>query len=632
MALDRTNPLESEDSRRRPRPSRAKASELAGRTASHPSAGGAVSSAAAGELKIEVEIGGTVDQVHTFGPGEVHVGRRSRNDITIDGKGLKVVSNYHLRFVVEGGQWCVDDRDSTNGTFLNQVRVERIKPVRDGDTIDLGSPQRSGSSSGSPVRLRVSLPNQATSEETVEPATMATGTTKTMSAASLAPPNSALAKAMGVEDGLVPPPLTEPLNEPLNEPLPERDLSVTTGPVTISADLDDTDEAPRVSEFTKPSKVSLGRTMATPPDDEEAATESSGLDPQPEAPAKPISESTTVPSAHSEPSRSSEPSGPSEESSAPKVPAARPTELRALLESIREKSRRLGEVSYRLDAHVDDLAAAVVERHAALGVSELPGGAEVVASISKHEQLEASLTSIEEELPRLRSRLSEELAPLERVAASRKEEADSARGRLEHASDRATSCRHAFDARLKSVESALSMSLASLPGIGSSAEGSGSSEPSGAPVDSEGAQPAWKTWREGLEQALEHVKGGEAELGTLDQALRDSESARATSEEAAKQAADAWVEAQQEAEGRRKALELSIAEKESSLKETMAQLGHVRTQIDEQSKDFVFTVLGSSSQLPEAVARLAGMETARDLHRESEALRSEIRTLEDGAF
>ncbi|MEM8711625.1 MAG: FHA domain-containing protein, partial [Planctomycetota bacterium] len=377
MALDRTNPLESEDSRRRP--ARGKAGAQAGRTTSYPPSGSSHSSAAAGELKVEVEIGGNVEEVHTFGPGEVHVGRRSRNDITIDGKGLKVVSNYHLRFIVEGGQWCVDDRDSTNGTFLNQFRVETIKPLRDGDTIDLGSPLRSPGGSGSAVRLRVSLQNQAAAKG-IEPVTIDSGPTKSMTTSSLAPPNSALEAAMGGKNGVIPAPSEEETRQP--------DLSATTGPHTILADLDDTDERPRVAEAPKESKVSLGGTMASPPLDVTAPADASSPAEEPEAPT-----SATVRSAEETTSSATVASADEGDGGAPKVPAERPTELRALLESIREKSRRLGEVGYRLDAHTDDLAAAIVERHAALGVADVPAGAEVIASISKQEQLEGTLAS-----------------------------------------------------------------------------------------------------------------------------------------------------------------------------------------------------------------------------------------------
>ncbi len=104
----------------------------------------------AGELSLSVEIGGEVISVQEFRPDEVTVGRRPRNDITIDGAGLKVVSGYHMRFAVRDGKWWVEDRKSTNGTFLNGLRVDAPRPVRSGDVVELGRPQKT---SGHPYSI-----------------------------------------------------------------------------------------------------------------------------------------------------------------------------------------------------------------------------------------------------------------------------------------------------------------------------------------------------------------------------------------------------------------------------------------------------------------------------------------------
>src|SRR5258708_40335363 len=48
-----------------------------------------------------------------------------------------VVSNYHARVYFEGGRLVVEDLDSLNGTFVNDLRVERAT-LHDGDSIWVG--------------------------------------------------------------------------------------------------------------------------------------------------------------------------------------------------------------------------------------------------------------------------------------------------------------------------------------------------------------------------------------------------------------------------------------------------------------------------------------------------------------
>ncbi len=64
----------------------------------------------------------------------VMVGRAPDNDIAIDNL---AVSNYHARVYTEAGQLVVEDLDSLNGTFVNELRVERTT-LRDGDAILIG--------------------------------------------------------------------------------------------------------------------------------------------------------------------------------------------------------------------------------------------------------------------------------------------------------------------------------------------------------------------------------------------------------------------------------------------------------------------------------------------------------------
>src|SRR5579862_2143889 len=69
-----------------------------------------------------------------IGTRPVTIGRAPDNDIPIDNL---AVSNYHARVYVEAGSLVVEDLNSLNGSFLNDIRVERAM-LKDGDTILIG--------------------------------------------------------------------------------------------------------------------------------------------------------------------------------------------------------------------------------------------------------------------------------------------------------------------------------------------------------------------------------------------------------------------------------------------------------------------------------------------------------------
>src|SRR5580658_5218739 len=69
-----------------------------------------------------------------FGTRPVTIGRAPDNDIPIDNL---AVSNYHARVYVEAGSLGVEDLNSLNGLFLNDIRVERAM-LKDGDSILIG--------------------------------------------------------------------------------------------------------------------------------------------------------------------------------------------------------------------------------------------------------------------------------------------------------------------------------------------------------------------------------------------------------------------------------------------------------------------------------------------------------------
>jgi hypothetical protein len=75
-------------------------------------------------------------EIH-LGTRPVTIGRAPDNDIPIDNL---AVSNYHARVYVEAGSLVVEDLNSLNGSFLNDIRVERAM-LKDGDTILIGKHQ-----------------------------------------------------------------------------------------------------------------------------------------------------------------------------------------------------------------------------------------------------------------------------------------------------------------------------------------------------------------------------------------------------------------------------------------------------------------------------------------------------------
>jgi pSer/pThr/pTyr-binding forkhead associated (FHA) protein len=69
-----------------------------------------------------------------LGSQPVTIGRSPDNDLAVDNP---AVSNYHARVYYEGGRLVIEDLDSLNGTFVNDLRVERAM-LHDGDSIWIG--------------------------------------------------------------------------------------------------------------------------------------------------------------------------------------------------------------------------------------------------------------------------------------------------------------------------------------------------------------------------------------------------------------------------------------------------------------------------------------------------------------
>ena len=76
------------------------------------------------------------DTILPLSEGENVVGRSPGSDIWLDASS---VSREHARIVIAGERATVEDRGSTNGTFLNGTRLDTPHPLVDGNTVTFGS-------------------------------------------------------------------------------------------------------------------------------------------------------------------------------------------------------------------------------------------------------------------------------------------------------------------------------------------------------------------------------------------------------------------------------------------------------------------------------------------------------------
>jgi len=65
---------------------------------------------------------------------EITIGRNTDNDIPIDSM---AVSGYHAIFVKAEGYYYIEDLESTNGTFVNEVRISK-HVLKENDEISIG--------------------------------------------------------------------------------------------------------------------------------------------------------------------------------------------------------------------------------------------------------------------------------------------------------------------------------------------------------------------------------------------------------------------------------------------------------------------------------------------------------------
>ena len=81
-----------------------------------------------------VERGPQTGRTYPLAEGATQVGRDLRSSILLDDI---TVSRRHCRLMVDGNKVTVEDEGSTNGTYVNGVRME-VSPLHPGDRLMVG--------------------------------------------------------------------------------------------------------------------------------------------------------------------------------------------------------------------------------------------------------------------------------------------------------------------------------------------------------------------------------------------------------------------------------------------------------------------------------------------------------------
>lgn len=79
--------------------------------------------------------GDTEDEKRAFSQNEIIIGREATCDVILSDP---VISSRHARLVYRNMHWWIEDLMSTNGTYLNDERVESPAILINGDELSIG--------------------------------------------------------------------------------------------------------------------------------------------------------------------------------------------------------------------------------------------------------------------------------------------------------------------------------------------------------------------------------------------------------------------------------------------------------------------------------------------------------------
>jgi pSer/pThr/pTyr-binding forkhead associated (FHA) protein len=85
-------------------------------------------------LKIELKFKDKVLKHIDTDKSEITIGRAANNDIQIDNL---AVSNNHAKLVKQSGAYRVEDLNSTNGTYLNDISIQKAN-LNPNDIVTIG--------------------------------------------------------------------------------------------------------------------------------------------------------------------------------------------------------------------------------------------------------------------------------------------------------------------------------------------------------------------------------------------------------------------------------------------------------------------------------------------------------------
>jgi pSer/pThr/pTyr-binding forkhead associated (FHA) protein len=76
-----------------------------------------------------------LNEVHVGANEPVKIGRHPTNQITLDNP---AVSRFHAEIYRQGHPFFVEDKNSTNGVFINNIKVSWKQGIQNGDRITVG--------------------------------------------------------------------------------------------------------------------------------------------------------------------------------------------------------------------------------------------------------------------------------------------------------------------------------------------------------------------------------------------------------------------------------------------------------------------------------------------------------------
>ncbi len=87
------------------------------------------------DLQLRIQAEGYPERIVVVDQGEFVIGRLPECSLTLQ---MTQISRYHARIKRQQQAWVLEDLGSTNGTYLNHVRITEPQTIRQGDLIRLG--------------------------------------------------------------------------------------------------------------------------------------------------------------------------------------------------------------------------------------------------------------------------------------------------------------------------------------------------------------------------------------------------------------------------------------------------------------------------------------------------------------